>query len=749
MSDLDLTAFLREGNVANLDWLNVSEKEYRELEKLPKQNLDVIPELQKLWGKSEEEAEDGSFRVPYKDLHPAIQDFVIQEVDQNQITKTARLLIMQTTDPRKIKSELLKRFDKGAIRQARTALASVMAERGLLGRFYIDSSDFPACYQGKTRDTSFVEKYAKEAKYVLAKDKCNGCVHASLGPTGKTHCGVFHKEIRVQIPYTEEMARRVEESQRAKGKQVTASSAAPKDRIRLAMLAPEADYGGPEGPKVKDPIGQVRGLDYTARVKDEPVQVKDVKRIASAKKAAKQAIYTAMYEGRLTVQDAQNGFRMVASEEDIASLQGLEKKAQQAQPLQKRVYTGVGEQPAPVFVPKEEVEKTLIAASNLVKKRDIEAAQTVAERKARPIVALIRQELLKGKGFDDVREKMRKAFQITDLEATKQYWAPILKEAGLYGTIYTTQESFGNCTEGANFLAKHNPSIRVVQAGSKCGGCVHNKLGLCRVYNKPLVKNASELYTPKTVEAILTEHKMAGRLPTWDTKTASSWGATPREALQAIYRAAWSGKAQPKMASGRMDVFQAFTGGPKEHVTSQVTMREIVKTARLRLNEGFFGKKLMADLRKKFDVRDIQASAQALKPHLAEQGLQGHYFIDPTVYDDYGKGCVQAEKMHRESSVKYIKKGSACDGCIHQRKAGVCSKVNKRLVDEPPYTNKKAQQQAILSPPKQVVTEDKGRDMLKEFGLHGASLEVEVDVPAPSSDPLAITFDNTVVDIDL
>ena len=41
MGDLgDLGDFLKTGGVANLDWLDVNEEEYRELDKLPQQNLD-------------------------------------------------------------------------------------------------------------------------------------------------------------------------------------------------------------------------------------------------------------------------------------------------------------------------------------------------------------------------------------------------------------------------------------------------------------------------------------------------------------------------------------------------------------------------------------------------------------------------------------------------------------------------------------------------------------------------------------
>lgn len=49
MADLgDISSFIKEGSVANLDWLDVDEKQYRELDTLPKQNLDISPDMQAL-----------------------------------------------------------------------------------------------------------------------------------------------------------------------------------------------------------------------------------------------------------------------------------------------------------------------------------------------------------------------------------------------------------------------------------------------------------------------------------------------------------------------------------------------------------------------------------------------------------------------------------------------------------------------------------------------------------------------------
>jgi len=69
MSDLgDLGDFLKEGGVSNLDWFDVDENAYRELDKLPKQNLDIAPDLQAIW--AHEDGQGPTNFVPNREGRP-------------------------------------------------------------------------------------------------------------------------------------------------------------------------------------------------------------------------------------------------------------------------------------------------------------------------------------------------------------------------------------------------------------------------------------------------------------------------------------------------------------------------------------------------------------------------------------------------------------------------------------------------------------------------------------------------------
>lgn len=641
MADLgDLTEFLKDGSgtgPADLDWLQVDEKAYQELDTLPKQNLDIVPDLQAAWAHRDEPS---TYYVPNTGAPRSMADLSqrhgpISLAPEDLLVRTARVAVMSSTDPVRIRHALESRFDKQSIQAAKTALASVFAERGLLGRYYIAATDFPDCYKGGKQAAQFVRRFAHEAPFVQAKPECRECLHRQ-SQIGGEHCGVFHKQIVMEVPYTEELANQIEQREQAKGKGVQASSTDPKTRIRQALLADRASSTG-------------------------------------------------QFTGHM-------------------------------QAPQKPIQAG-------------NVQEQLISVDNLVKKQAEETQQKLAAQKAQPIVTMLRREMLKGRTASEVAKALRLSFDERDLRETQAQWGPLYMEAGLYGAVFSTQDSFNDCREGADFLAKHASRVRAIVAGEKCNSCIFAKAGRCLMYGRKLVASEKAVITPETVQAVLDEHKMAGRLPPEAGKL--DWGATPAEALKAIHKAAMS--PQPvHTASPRAAIERAFYGGPTRSAsTSDLTKREILKSAKQYLNEGLYGDDLMVLLKSRFEVRDLLATAADLKKALSEQGLQGIKYVDPTAYDDYGKGCKEAARKHRSrKAVKYAKVADACSSCVHQTRPGFCSVLDKQLVVEPPYVDKAAEQKAILASGRatQVSYGDlmnNGLTMMQEYDLQHRDASIE------------------------
>lgn len=642
MSLGDIGKFLKEGGVANLDWLDVDEEKYRKEAPLPKQNLDIGPDLQALWAHEDKsstfylEPNTGGPRT-MGDLSEAHGKLRAKAED---ILKTARFALMMNPSTSHLKQELLRRFTMDDLRANRSVLASAIQERGLLGKAYIDSNDFPNCHNSPKVATAFVRKHAGDAKYVIAKPSCGSCIHAKTVGS-KTNCAVFHKELVPEISYTEQYANEVERREASRGKQIQASSGSPKDRVRLAILT--------EAPKSPD-----------------------------------------------------------------------------------AVYSGIGENQLarPTVSSPGAVQEQLIAASSLLRKKVVAKEISV---KAGPIVAFLRREMLKGRTASDLAKNLKVAFPIQVLTETRSEWEPIFKESGLFGNVYSTQEAFDECREGADFLAKHNPGVRAIVQGSKCDSCVYHKVGRCLLYGKPVIKEASDIITWETVDAVVQEHKLANRLQPWETKTAS-WGGTPGEALKALHNRVLTAAA-PKYAPGRLDVFHAWSGGSVSHVAGDLVKRDIVKTARRYLNEGLYGNDLLRALKAKFEVRDLQAATEALRPIVAEHGLQGIFFVDPSVYEDYGHGCKEASTLFRSKQVPYVKLASKCGSCVHNTNQH-CGQLNKPLVSEPPYVDKTAQQKAVLASGNSTQINEatlmapSGLSMIQEFQLQNdGSFELAPEPP--------------------
>jgi hypothetical protein len=749
MADLgDLSDFLKEGaiptskegSVNDVSWLAVDDAEYRAQDVLPKQNLNIAPDLEAMWAHEDRPATD---YLP-KDHRPATMGDLSQahgpiSSTSEDIIRTARLALMQSPDPARLRDALVKRFDLDSLRAARPVLASLIAERGLLGKLYIDASDFSGCHNSPKQAVNFVRKFANDARFVVAKPECHGCTHALQGPVGGTNCAVFHKQLVVEVPYSEALAEEVERVQSSKGKAVQASNAPPKERVRLALLAEGASYGS-EASTPKPVVNPAQYMKPT--VAAAPVVLPPD--LTGQKKTAHAAVDDALRSGRLSVPDAKVAFRTIAATQDADVLAQVVAAVTAAVASPRNAYVGAGTQAPIAPVSPQTVSNQLIAAESLTRKRDEAAKYAMSAHKAAPVVALLRREMLKGRSEVELGQALKYAFSLTDLHETRPHWEPIFREAGLYGSIYTTQDSFADCREGSDFIAKHNPGIRAVVAGEKCSGCVYNKIGRCLLYGKPLAKQATEVVTWETADAVLQDHRIAGRADQ-TLRNASVLGSTPEDALKTMYRGA-SLQPTPAQAGIRMETVQAFRGNSPQHVTAGLVKREIVKTASKYMNEGLYGNDLAHALRRSYDERDLVAANEDLREVLAEQGLQGIYFVDPTVYDDYGKGCEEPARLFRARVIQYVKAGSKCGSCVHQTRPGFCSKLHKALVEEPPYVDKAAQQAAILNSGSATEVSYEslmagGMGMLAEYQMQNGGMVVEVDAPK-QQDPIIVSFDD-------
>jgi len=425
---------------------------------------------------------------------------------------------------------------------------------------------------------------------------------------------------------------------------------------------------------------------------------------------------------------AQRLFKNIQTFQVASAIQDIITKVGGVVPEPTPVYVGAGEQKPTPADPDAEAKLAALEAAKPAEAAKVRAA--MAARRAAPVVALLRREMLKGRGPNELVLALKLAFTTTDLTATKAHWVPLFQKSGQYGVVYSTQDSFDDCREGADFLARHNPGVRALVAGTKCSGCIYNKIGRCLLYGKPLVASATEVLTDATVDAVIGEHRAAGRL---HPHTSFPTG-NPAAVLRSIHATVENRRTESRQASERQNVQTAFHGIQSEHTTSSITRQNIVQATLRYLNEGLYGRDLGLALRSRFDPRDIKAAQTELRPVLAEQGLQGIFYVDPAIYADYGKGCEEAARLHRARVIKYAKVGPKCGSCVHHTKPGWCSKLAKSLVVEPPYENKQAQRKAILASGQATEVRfadlvNNGTSVVQEFEMNHRGMVIDVDEP--------------------
>jgi|WetSurMetagenome_2_1015567.scaffolds.fasta_scaffold16838_3 hypothetical protein len=111
---------------------------------------------------------------------------------------------------------------------------------------------------------------------------------------------------------------------------------------------------------------------------------------------------------------------------------------------------------------------------------------------------------------------------------------------------------------------------------------------------------------------------------------------------------------------------------------------EVRRTISSMMNSGLHGKKLQAAVLSRYSRSDLAQVSEIGMKLAAEDGIQGSYFVDPTAYSDYGRGCSIGSDLLRKKGVPNLFVGSSCTGCRLQTHPGWCSKYAKSLIRQIP-----------------------------------------------------------------
>jgi hypothetical protein len=290
--------------------------------------------------------------------------------------------------------------------------------------------------------------------------------------------------------------------------------------------------------------------------------------------------------------------------------------------------------------------KGLIRADSLVKAK----RPSQDDINSKPILHYLRDQMLAGKSASAIKAGLLRTFPPETLSKYKSRWQPLYRQAGAFGVVYLTQVSFDNCQHGAKAI--RGTKISHIVKSSACDGCVHKKNSSCSVYGLPLVDEPSWVVADNALARYQHERLLSR------TASARDFGDEPVKAMRAMHAQAMRQTGllieKTTQRSGLLKLHQA---SPVAHTTGTVVKQRIVKRARMLMNEGLFGQRLLSAMRAQFLPDDISATMPELRPVLAEQGLQGVYYIDPEVYSDYGRMSPSVKVRRKNKALMLEQKG--------------------------------------------------------------------------------------------
>ena len=580
----DINTVLHNQSVSDLSWLAVDEAAYRAAEVLPKQNLDIIPELSHALTMGPDD--DVPHVIPMRP-HVIVNENPLERRDVNPVdvsnpirNRVARL-VMDGKSEKEIRDSLSLEFSRSQIANSESTISNVLSEAGLLGNVYIDSSHFPRCAQNDAKDRKIISSCGKRALYVLAKPECSGCVRNQNG-----RCASFQKNIVDDIKYNAKLAAHYAPGLAAENRsEPLADNSIPwKKRLQIAFSTPV---------HVINPDG-VRQAHYQPKVKPLKITPEMVQEVADSKKPR------------------------------------------------------------------------------------VNISSTYAKFARRMM-----------DGHDD-REYLTNSH---DSELVK-----LASEYGLLGYTYIDMDALGGCRNTIAFLKSRNlkPDF-VIRRNASCQICRNTSDGGCA--------------------RICNQSRIVDDLPTYGKSEFAS--ALKRANLNNIISAENSAKALSRVASNsdfksltaQVNTFRPSSSPVvysnstiKAHYGSSESQSEAIDPEEVRrfishlLNTGLSGTPLQKAILSRYTKSDLKDFASEGRRMASEEGIQGHYYLDPTAYKDYSRGCLEGSSIFKNRGPKNVLASSGCTGCTHQNAPGWCSRYCKSLIRSVPQSVRSASESARRLP---------------------------------------------------
>lgn len=189
----------------------------------------------------------------------------------------------------------------------------------------------------------------------------------------------------------------------------------------------------------------------------------------------------------------------------------------------------------------------------------------------------------------------------------------------------------------------------------------------------------------------------SGSLASGEAKKILASDLSPEEMVRAAEQRATQAPSR-KYAGVKVQGVERLKAPTVKVALSDPMTARVIKWASVQMNEGFAGNDLDQLLSSRFAEAVLKkADASLVQLRKKHEGLAGHVYVDANVYASANgvTGCESGALIHRANQIKSVLKMARCSSCSSAVE-GSCQKYSKQLVTAAPVKNPEKYQREMI-----------------------------------------------------
>lgn len=460
----------KRASLPDLNWLNVDPASYRMHDTLPKQNLDIAPDLKAIWDHS---PEGGFHLVPNQDrmttnasdIDKTAMDLSEGQKVQLMVGYAKRAMIGGLTGDA-LRKAIQGKFDSVTIASGAPKLKKLLSDQGLFGNVYITSDVLHG--RGKAASEAIIRKLP--ADVLVVNDGCAKCA-------GLKEDRYLPFKVVDRMVWGRRLASKHLDKLHAAGRAPSiklpdtkvASGEAYRMVLQQAYLWTPPKVAA-ESPKVIEDANAQAKRQVVAQKQPKIVKVDHRRRQAKENLGQIRKVMASLVSEGVFTKAETSGFesRLAGLVKDKPDMVGkpflgwLEKQANLRR-AKARDYTGA---------PNEQSRSQNKRADLTTTVDPREFARAVQSKEIKPLTDFILREMYAGHTGDELKSRIAKNFSTEYIAKHARTIKAYVAQQGLLGKVYIMSNPFKTAGDLSLHLKKHGSTAKyVLAAGETCFAC--------------------------------------------------------------------------------------------------------------------------------------------------------------------------------------------------------------------------------------------------------------------------------------